>query len=210
MPVLHSCLMPLPRPTGSDSGASRLELPANTALVVVDVQIGLDDPKYGQRNNRDAELNIARLLAAWRAAGRPVVHVQHMSTEPDSPLRPELPGNAIRPEAAPIPGEPLIRKTVNSAFVGTDLESQLRAQGIDAVVVTGTTTDHCVSSTARSASDLGFRTVVVSDATATFERRDAQGRQITAELMHQAALASLRDEFGLVVSTGELLELFDR
>ncbi|MGQ0766843.1 MAG: cysteine hydrolase family protein [Gemmatimonadota bacterium] len=195
--------------TGRYSETASLELPANTALLVVDVQIGLDDPRYGQRNNRDAESNIARLLAAWRLAGRPIVHVQHMSTERDSPLRPELPGNAIKPVAAPMSGEPLVRKTVNSAFVGTALEGQLRAQGIEAVVVTGTTTDHCVSSTARSASDLGFVTVVVSDATATFERRDPQGQSITAELMHQAALASLQDEFGAVVSTDQLLAAFE-
>ena len=59
-----------------------------TALIIIDVQEGLDDPVYGRRNNPDAESNMARLLAAWRRRGRPIYHVQHMSTNPDSPLRP--------------------------------------------------------------------------------------------------------------------------
>src|SRR5690606_34869333 len=108
-------------------------IPAHAALLVVDVQRGLDDPKYGRRSNPDAEANIARLLAAWRAAGWPVVHVQHLSTAPDSPLRPDLPGVAIKPEAAPREGEPLFQKRANGAFIGTDLEPYLRARGITAL-----------------------------------------------------------------------------
>ena len=72
-----------------------------------------------------------------------------MSVEPDSPLRPELPGNALKPEALPHPGEPLFQKSVNSAFIGTGLEQHLRSAGIAALVLAGLTTDHCVSSTAR-------------------------------------------------------------
>ena len=78
-----------------------------TALIIIDVQDGLDDPSLGERNNPDAESNIARLLAAWRATGRPIYHVQHMSTEPNSPLRPELPGNAIKKIVAPQGDEPV-------------------------------------------------------------------------------------------------------
>ena len=72
-----------------------------TALIIVDVQDGLDDPGWGRRNNPDAESNIARLLTAWRTRGRPIYHVQHMSTNPNSPLRPDQPGNAIKRIVAP-------------------------------------------------------------------------------------------------------------
>lgn len=178
---------------------------ANTALLVVDVQSGLDHPKYGRRSNPDAEKNIARLLEAWRKAGRPVVHVQHLSTSPESPLRPELPGVAIKAEAAPLPGEPLFQKRVNAAFVGTGLESYLRERGIDSLVVVGLTADHCVSSTARLASDLGFKTTVVADATAAFEMEGHDGRKFSAEDVHAVALVNLKDEFAAVLTTDDLL-----
>ena len=182
-----------------------MTLPPRTALLLIDIQQGLDDPSWGQRNNPEAERNIAELLAAWRAAGRPVVHVQHMSVRTTSPLRPGLPGNAFKPEAAPLPGEPIFRKTVNSAFMGTGLETHLRANDIGTVVIAGLTTDHCVSSSARMAANLGFETIVVADGTATHERTGPDGEHLTAEQMHRAALASLHGEFATVRRTRDIL-----
>ena len=179
--------------------------PSAPALIVIDVQVGLDEPRLGARNNPDAERHMAALLAAWRQAEWPVIHVQHMSTEPDSPLRPELPGNALKPEVQPVAGEPLFRKHVSNAFAGTGLEAHLRRAGVEQVVVMGLTTDHCVSSTARSASDLGFAVVVVADACATHERIAHDGRHHDAETMHRAALASLHCEFARVRTTAEVL-----
>jgi len=180
-------------------------LTANTALLLIDVQQGLDHPRWGARNNPDAERNIAALLAAWRQERRPVIHVQHMSREPDSPLRPDRPGNAFKPEAVPQPGEPVFQKTVNSAFIGTTLEAYLRTHRIDTIVVVGITTNHCVSSTVRMAANLGFTVVVVSDGTATFERTGPDGDHHTAEQMHRVALASLHGEFATVRRTSEVL-----
>lgn len=178
------------------------------ALLLIDVQQGLDDEGWGRRNNPQAEQRMAELLAAWRHAGWPVVHVQHMSQRAESPLRPGLPGNEIKPEVAPLPGEPLFRKKVNSAFSGTGLEDHLRRAGVRALVVAGLTTDHCVSSTARAAADLGFEVLVVADATATHERSGPHGAWYSAEQMHGAALASLHGEFAQVVSAAEVLERF--
>ncbi len=178
-----------------------------TALVLIDVQEGLDEPRLGRRNNPDAERNMARLLAHWRASGRPIYHVQHMSTEPNSPLRPELPGNAIKAIVAPQGDEPIIQKTVNSAFIGTDLEQRLRARGIQSVVIVGLTTNHCVSTSARMAHNLGFTTYLVEDATATFERSGVDGTHYPAEVVHAVELATLHGEFATVVSTGALLDM---
>jgi nicotinamidase-related amidase len=135
----------------------------------------------------------------------PVIHVQHMSVVPDSPLRPELPGNAFKPEAQPMEHEPVFQKQVNSAFIGTTLEAHLRAEGIDSLVVAGITTDHCVSSSVRMAANLGFAVIVVEDATATFERQGPDGAHYSADAMHRAALASLHGEFATVRSTRDVL-----
>jgi nicotinamidase-related amidase len=184
---------------------SSVSLSSNAALLVIDFQQGLDDPRYGVRNNPQAEQRIADLLAAWRGTGRPVIHVQHMSVNPGSLLREGLPGNAFKVEAQPMPGEPVFRKHVNSAFIGTDLETHLRGNGVDSLVVVGTTTDHCVSSTARMASDLGFDVTVVEDATATHDRTGQDGAHYPADLMHRAALASLHGEFATVRSADDIL-----
>ena len=182
-----------------------MSLSPRAALMVIDVQQGLDDPRIGERNNPGAEERIAELLAAWRATGRPVIHVQHLSLDPASPLGEDLPGNAIKPEALPIAGEPLFKKHVNSAFIGTGLEAHLRANGIEQLVLAGMTTDQCVSTTARMAANLGFRVTVVEDATATFERTGHDGTHYDAELMHRVELASLHDEFATIRSARDVL-----
>lgn len=176
-----------------------------TALLIIDVQKGLDDPALGNnRNNPHAESNMALLLSEWRQREQPVVHVRHCSTEPGSPLRPGLPGHAFKEEVRPLPAEKQFDKTVNSAFVGTGLERWLRDAGIRSLVVVGLTTDHCVSATTRTASDLGFQVTLVSDATATFERRGNDGRVYPAELVHTVNLASLRGEFCVIRPTKEV------
>ncbi|HUG13549.1 MAG TPA: cysteine hydrolase family protein [Thermomicrobiales bacterium] len=182
----------------------------SAALIVVDVQQGLDEPYWGRRNNPEAESNIARLLAAWRAAEAPIFHIKHNSTNPDSPLRAGLPGNAVKPEAAPLGSEPRIEKSVNSAFIGTDLEQRLREAGIERVVVVGLTTNHCVETTARMAGNLGFTTWVVSDATATHDRTGPDGVLYPAETVHAVSLASLHGEFATVVDTDAIVRAVSR
>ncbi len=177
-----------------------------TALLVIDVQKGLDDPSLGKRNNPEAEANMARLIAAWREGQRPLIHVKHNSTQPNSPLRPELPGNAIKDEVRPLPGEKLFSKTVNSAFIGTGLEAYLREQGISSLVIVGLTTDHCVSASTRMASDLGFDVTLVADATAAHERVGYDGVLYSAEDIHKINLVSLDGEFCTVRSTEEILK----
>lgn len=179
----------------SDAAAVR------AALLVVDVQLGFDDPKWGRRNNPEMERRIAELLAAWRADGRPVLHARHMSTEPGSPLRPGQRGNDFKDETAPWDGEPVIEKRVNSCFIGTSLDERLRAGGIGRLVLAGLTTNHCVSTTARMAGNMGYAVRVVSDATATFDRIGPDGVLYPAELVHAVALSDLHGEFATVTDS---------
>lgn len=180
-------------------------IPRGTALLLVDVQQGFDDPRWGIRNNPEAEVRMARLLEVWRERGLPIIHVQHCSTDPDSPLRSDLPGSALKEATGPRPGEPVIQKRVNSAFIQTPLEAHLKREGIAALVVVGLTTDHCVSTTVRMAGNLGFTVFLVSDATATFDRGGPDGRFHSAEDIHRIHLASLHREFCTVLTSSDVL-----
>src|SRR4029079_12027636 len=103
---------PAPRPYG---GAVLAFERYPTTLLVVDLQQGFDAPLWGRRNNPHLEQRVSDLLHVWRGTGRPVVHVRHMSTDPSSALRPGQPGNAFKPATAPVAGEVVIEKRVNSA-----------------------------------------------------------------------------------------------
>lgn len=180
----------------------------HSALVLVDVQKGFDEPRWGKRNNPNAEDNIVKLLSAWRSHDLPIVHVQHCSVDPDSPLRPDRAGNAFKDDAAPQGSEPIFKKEVNSAFIGTELEAFLREHTITRLVFVGITTDHCVSTSVRMSANLGFDTYIVSDGTHTFERTAPDGTVFNADLVHAVSLASLRDEFAKVITTEEILRDF--
>lgn len=170
------------------------------------MQRGFDDPVWGRRNNPALEDRVAQLLETWRRTGRPVVHARHMSTEPRSPLRPNQPGNEFMPFAAPRPGELVIEKAVNSCFIGTPLEAELRGRGYHALVVAGLTTNHCISTTVRMAGNLGFATWLPADATATFDRVGPDGIHYQAEQIHAIALSDLHQEFATVTHTDQILE----
>ena len=177
------------------------------ALLIVDVQRAIDDPSWGDdRNNPDAEANIARLLERWRERGWPVVHIRHASREPRSTYRRGQPGFEFKDEVLPRDGETIVEKQTNSAFIGTDLERQLRAAAIATLVITGVITNNSVEATARMAGNLGFDTYVVSDATATFGRRDYDGRWRTADEVHAMSLANLDGEYARIVTTREVLQ----
>jgi nicotinamidase-related amidase len=177
------------------------------ALILVDIQKGFDDIAYwgGQRNNPAAEDNAGRLLAFWRRHALPVFHVKHCSSNPNSLLAETNPGNEFKDQVAPKDEEPVIKKNVNSAFIGTHLKQHLDDAGIKKVVIVGLTTDHCVSTTTRMAGNFGFDTFIVSDATATFCKKGMEGQVYSAELIHATALASLNEEFATVVTTEQLL-----
>lgn len=175
------------------------------ALLLIDVQKGFDSPLWGQRNNQNAEANITSLLQAWRKQGAPIIHVRHCSVSPQSPLHPDQPGNEFKEGISPIADEPEFKKTVNSAFIGTGLEDYLKEQGLESLVIVGLTTDHCVSTSTRMAGNLGFDVTLISDATATFERKDIGGGHISAEDMHRVNLASLNGEFCEVKTTAQVL-----
>jgi nicotinamidase-related amidase len=177
------------------------------ALILIDIQKGFEDIEYwgGHRNNPEAEANAGKLLNFWRQNNLPVFHIQHCSSNPDSKLAEGKTGNDFQDIVKPGPREQIIKKNVNSAFIGTDLKQQLDKSNIKKLIIAGLTTDHCISTSARMAGNYGYETFVVSDATATFDKEGADGQKFSAEIIHETALASLHKEFATVIKTNDLL-----
>lgn len=180
-----------------------------TALLVIDVQMALahEDANGAERSCPGAEANIAALLAGFRGAGRPVIHIHHHGTDPGDPFHPDAPGSQVQPVAAPEAGEPVVIKTGSSGFVGTPLLALLRDAGVTRVVLCGATANHCVESTARSAADHGFRPVYAADAVWTYGLTGPDGQTHSADQVHSVSLATLEGEIATVRRTGEILAM---
>ncbi|WP_425328277.1 cysteine hydrolase family protein [Pseudomonas nitroreducens] len=174
------------------------------ALLIIDQQKGMRDSP-APRNNPQAERRIGELLAAWRQAGWPVVHVRHISRTPGSPFWPGQPGAEFQPELAPLEHEHVVEKNVPDAFINSALERWLRVRGIESVVICGVSTNNSVESTARTAGNLGFFVQVVADACFAFDKRDFSGMLRSAEEVHAMSLANLQGEYAQVVDANSVL-----
>lgn len=182
-----------------------MSLPATAALIVVDMQQAVDLPYWGPRCNPQAEAVVAALLAAWRKRGLPLIHIRHDSIEPDSGYRPDRASHAFKPEARPLPGELVIGKSTNSAFIGTDLERRLRSIGAAPVIFVGVATSNSVEATVRMSGNLGFESWIVADGCFTFDKRLLDGRTIPAADVHAISLANLAGEYARVVNAADIL-----
>ena len=179
---------------------------APSVLLPVDMQRAFDLPSWPSRWNEAVDRNGQALLGAWRSRGLPVIHVKYDSVSPGSILASGQPGNAFRPGFEPRGGEPLVSKSVNAAFIGTDLDLRLRRLGIRTVVVFGISTDMCVSTTIRVGANLGYEMILVEDACDCFDLPDGAGGTIPARTSHEIHVATLRFEFAKVVKTWEIVE----
>lgn len=177
---------------------------ASRALLLIDMQLAMARTTQ-PRNNPGAEDKMGGLLSAWRAARQPVVHVRHMSRSPHSPFAVGQPGAAFQPAFEPLAGEHVVEKNVPDAFAQSGLERWLRVRGIDSLVIVGVATNNSVESTARSAGNLGFSTVVVCDACFAFDKRDHDGTLRTAQEVHAMSLANLAGEYAQVLPAAALL-----
>jgi nicotinamidase-related amidase len=175
------------------------------AFLIVDIQRdyfpGGRHPLAGPDAAADAA---ARVLASFRAAGDPVVHLQHVWDADDAAFfKPGTPGVEIDPRVAPADGEPLLQKAAPNGFLGTALEQTLRDRGIDQLVVAGMMSSMCVDATVRAAADLGFTVTVVHDACAAPDLTFA-GETIPARSVHASFMAALDGNYARLVSAEEL------
>lgn len=173
----------------------------------MDVQKAFDEWEAAgkRRNNPGAVDCIKSLLADFRLKKAPIIHIRHASLDPASRFQYNLPGFAVKDVAREQSGEPVIVKHVNSPFIGTDLETRLRRDNIETVVIVGATTNYCVDTTARTAANLGFEAKVVRDATWTFERDGIDGEHFTADQVHAMTLANLHGEFAEIVTASSVV-----
>ncbi len=180
-------------------------IPLGTAVaLVIDMQEAFwlpDAPAL----HADPEPAALRLLEECRARGGRIIHVKHNSVEAGSQLAASRPGNALRPGFAPRSNEPLVTKSVNSAFIGTDLDLRLRRLGVTTIVACGVTSDRCVSTTVRMGANLGYRMIVAGDACAAFDQPGLDGRAIPGSLVHAVHLATLANEFAEVAKVDSIL-----
>ena len=185
---------------------------AETGLLLIDIQKGVNTLEHwggptGRRNNPDAEPNMQRLLAAWRAVGHPVFWTRHNSREDASPLKFSLPTGDQIDGFAPADGEVVIEKNVNSAFVGTDMELRMRQHGVSRLVVAGFFTNFCVETSVRMSGNMGYDTYLVHDACATCNRIGPDGTDYDPQLLHDVTVSKLHGEFCTALDTETTLRI---
>ena len=176
-----------------------------TGLILIDLQKAMRLDRLPPRNNPQAEDRIAQLLDAWRAAGKPVVCVRHISRSPASVFAPGQAGAEFQERFLPLPGEHVVEKNVPDAFINTGLERWLHARAIRRLVIAGVSTNNSVEASARTAGNLGFDTSVVADACFTFDKQDFGGTWRSAEDVHLMALANLHGEYAQVRTADAVL-----
>lgn len=180
----------------------------HAALIVIDIQtfyfpegmVPLSEPEA-------AASQAAKVIAAFRAAGRPVIHVQHLPKDVDNPDPTGIQKQyRIHPDVLPKEGETVIGKHHANSFRDTELLGILQKLGIKKLVVTGMQTHMCVEAAVRAAADYGFEVTVVHDACAT---RDLEfdGSTVPAAQVHAVALAAMNGNYAKVVSAAELCEV---
>jgi ureidoacrylate peracid hydrolase len=172
---------------------------ARTALLLIDCQVDFGAPDGAMaRQGRDvtaAQAALAKAVAlaeAARAGGVPVVFVRLLA-RPGEGLCVEGTRGADFIGPLPLPGEMIVSKSRFSAFTGTGLAEQLRAQGIDTVVLAGLTTECCIQASAWAAFELGFQVTLAADACAAYENE-----------LHRHALKALELSGATIASSAEL------
>lgn len=178
------------------------------ALILIDIQNGFDDPIWGLRNNPNAEEQAAKLLDFARQHSWMIVHIRHISKEKASPLSGQ--GACIKDIVAPLSGEYVLEKSVNSAFIGTNLEHILHENNVQTVTICGFTTPHCVSTTTRMAANLGFTVTLAHDACAAFSSNAdsswSNASAMSPQEIHANALHHLHNEFASVRSVRDIIQ----
>lgn len=188
-----------PRTLLEIAGASLLPSPwRQSSLVLIDCQREYRDGALPLAGIDDAVAAARQALEAARHHGAPVIHIKHRGRPGGALFAPDGKMWEIMDEVAPASGEAVIEKPLPNCFAKTELESVLRKTGRGELILAGFATHMCVSTTARAALDLGFRTTIIAAATATRDLPDGAGGILAAATLQRAALAELADRFAVI------------
>ena len=198
---------PAPRTLASFAGLSQIPgQPRDSVLLFIDGQREYTTGKVPLAGIDAAVEEGARLLAFARSRRMPVIHAIHRGRPGGALFDPQGEGVEFIAALAPHAGETVLIKSLPNAFAGTELAARLRDTGRSEIVIAGFATHMCVSATARSALDHGFRNTVVAAATATRDLPHAVGAGVTpAEWLQRATLAALSDRFSVVIQDTAVL-----
>ncbi|WP_417829773.1 isochorismatase family protein [Thalassospira sp.] len=180
-------------------------LDATSALIVLDVQKAIDDPRWNSKNNPGYANVIAKLLSEFRARNLPVIHVRHEEANPASSFYVNSPGQPFKDEAWPLEGETVIAKQQNCAFVGTSLEKHLHDHSIKRLIFTGVVIHNSMDITIRMAHCLGFENWLVLDATTAIDVTNANGKTFAAQDVFDLYAAVLASEYCHLTNSTDII-----
>ena len=172
----------------------------DAALIMIDCQNTYRRGIMQLENVEPAIREAQKLLEMARDLKVPVIHIQHDAGE-GSPYDVRADIGRISPEVAPIAGESIITKNYPNAFIQTELDQQLKALGVQNIVLAGFMTHMCINSTAHGGFNLGYAPTVVASATATRALPASDGDVVPAAAVQAAALAATRDLYAVVVDS---------
>ena len=178
---------------------------AHAPLVILDLQKAIDHTDWGVRNNFEAEHNIKRLLSLWRKKGWPVIHVRHKSSNPKSHYALGQSGYDFKPEVEPIDGEPIVTKTVHSAFIESGLREALADLGTKTLILAGVKTNNSIEATVRHGSNLGYDIYLLADGCFTHDQMDWNGNAWSADDVHAITLSNLDGEYCTITTVDAVL-----
>ncbi|MFF8644167.1 cysteine hydrolase family protein [Streptomyces sp. NPDC015345] len=175
------------------------------ALIVVDMQSAFVDGDGAVPDARRLLDRVRALMARARDSGALVVQLQN-DGEPGAPDEPGTPGWRIHLPADADRAEPVMRKTADDGFEETGLEELLREAGVTDLAVCGVMSEMCVSATARTALELGFRVVLPHDAHATYDIPAAEriSDVVPAAVVSRVAEWALGDEVEIVAGARDV------
>jgi len=186
---------------------------AKTALLLIDFQndyfSSYDGAKCALSGTEEAANQAAKLLAAFRTKGLPVVHVRHEFQTNAAPFfLPGSEGAKIHESAGAISGEPVVLKHQINSFQNTNLKDILVKRGVENVVIVGAMTHMCIDAVTRAAKDYGYNCAIAHDACATLGL-EFNGVKVPAEHVHAAVMAALNFAYAHVASADELIKDLD-
>lgn len=181
--------------------------PATTALLVIDFQNEYFGGRMPIPNGERALVNASRLIERADAEGSKVYHIQHVTPAGSPVFAEDSETSAFHRGSQPAAHHAILRKSSVSVFPTTDIDQRLKQSGVDTLIITGLMTHACVAGAARDAVPLGYNVIVAEDACATRDIDIGNGQTIGHDTLHRAALASIDDTFGDILTTEQILKL---